>query len=100
MTHTTRQNASEEEIEGGLRLLAESTPEAEAIAEAEREAQREAQLASLLAQGFDAHEAAPYCDGVTPVEQLVELIVEGGAPPPRQVAGGGGGGGSSACTLL
>jgi len=27
MTHTTRQNASEEEIEGGLRLLAESTPE-------------------------------------------------------------------------
>ena len=27
MTHTTRQNASEEEIEGGLRLLAESAPE-------------------------------------------------------------------------
>ena len=27
MTHTTRQNVSEEEMEGGLRLLAESAPE-------------------------------------------------------------------------
>ena len=69
---------SDADVQLGV-LLAESTPEAEAIAEAEREAQREAQLASLLAQGFDAHEAAPYCDGVTPVEDLAWLMTSDAA---------------------
>ena len=68
-------------------LLAESTPEAEAIAEAEREAQREAQLAALLARGFDAHEAAPYCDGVTAAEDLARLMASDAAALDAAAAG-------------
>jgi hypothetical protein len=35
---------------------------------------RNAQLSELVRLGFSAAEAAHYCDGVTPVEQLAELI--------------------------
>ena len=44
-------------------------------ANAELEAAREAQLQALIERyGIAAAEAAQYCDGVTPVEELVETI--------------------------
>ena len=36
---------------------------------------REQQLATLVELGFRAPLAAPYCDGVTPVDRLVDLIM-------------------------
>ena len=41
---------------------------------AERDAAKEEQLQALLERGFAAAEAAGYCDGVTPVDELVETI--------------------------
>ena len=38
------------------------------------EGAKEAQLRDLLRRGFSASEAAAYCDGVSPVEELAELI--------------------------
>mmetsp|Transcript_55576 Transcript_55576/g.92055 ORF Transcript_55576/g.92055 Transcript_55576/m.92055 type:complete len:639 (+) Transcript_55576:44-1960(+) len=39
-----------------------------------RQAAREAQLKSLMELGFEAQVAAPYCDGVSSTDALVELI--------------------------
>ena len=38
------------------------------------EAAREAQLHGLMERGFSPQEAAQYCDGVSSLEDLVELI--------------------------
>ena len=84
----------------------------------EREAAKEAQLCGLLEQyGLSAQEAAPYCDGVTPIEELAALIrsdadalerSDGAATDADDAAegamergggGGGGGGGSSFCVV-
>ena len=45
-----------------------------AAAHAQLEAAKEAQLAQLLEHGFSAAEVAQYCDGTTPVDELIEVI--------------------------
>ena len=48
----------------------------------------EAQLAALMELGFHAALAAPYCDGVTPLEVIIDRLAG-----PDDGGGGGGGGG-------
>ena len=40
----------------------------------ELDKKKEAQLTELLSRGFSAAAAAPYCDGVSSVDELAELI--------------------------
>ena len=52
---------------------------AAALAADGRHAARAAQLQELMGRGFAAHDAAPYCDGVSDVAALAELITSDAA---------------------
>ena len=57
-----------------------------------------AQLERLAEMGFAAHEVRYFCDGDTPIEVLVEAIIE--AKTEGFETAGSGGIASSACVLL
>ena len=67
-------------VETGAPLLVPVPISEEAgAAQDEHAVSRDQQLHELLARGFDAHEAAPYCDGQTSVDALATLIASDAA---------------------
>ena len=83
---------------------------AAALAADGRHAARAAQLQELMGRGFAAHDAAPYCDGVSDVAALAELITsdaaaldagdgDGDGDDGRRGRRGGGGGPSPVCAV-